>query len=326
MGLEGTLKGARRFLTGALLMGAVSLGCTKIVGPPENGNGKGDPELNPPAAPSITQTIPYSEEPQRGIQLLIRDGSDNEDGFRIERKVQGGTFTSISSPPEKSGSGDNFIYNDLGLEMATRYTYRARAYNQDGNSSWSEKTQTTSGPETEYLLTYTTADTHIKETSPNTNFGDGRSLFISGEEGDWRTRAKALLKFSLPNIPSYAIDFEAAYLRLCEAGGGNTIYPGDLSIYVAPIAFNWNENTVTWNNSPPVWLPTSGHEYGYGVHNPNNDTCVWIDVSTTVSDWYSGFPLNKGFMLFSNSDAYVSYYSKEGHQPGSALLEVDYTW
>ncbi len=308
---------ARVFLLGLPLL---SVACVGDGGRGTGPNGEEELSGSPPATPSIMQLVPLAQEPERGMYLTIHDASDNEDGFRIERKVGGGSFNSLTS---LSPNTDN--YTDWGLEMSTQYTYRIQAYNKDGNSNWSEKTQTASGPEPGFFLTYTIADTHIEESNPNTNFGDERSITIAGAE-DFLGRTNALLKFSLADMPSYAKDFESAYLRLCEAGGGNTIYPGSIGIYVAPIAFQWNENTVTWNNRPAVWLPTSGHEYGYEVHNPNNNSCVSINVSNLVSDWYSGFPLNRGFMLFSDSKAYVQYYSKEGYEPGSALLEVDYTW
>jgi hypothetical protein len=305
---------ARVFLLGLPLL---LVACVGDGGRGTGPNGEEELSGSPPATPSIMQLVPLAQEPERGMYLTIHDASDNEDGFRIERKVGGGSFNSLTS---LSPNTDN--YTDWGLEMSTQYTYRIQAYNKDGNSNWSEKTQTASGPEIGYLSTYTVAYTHVEESNSNTNFGNERYITIAGAEGYWGSRANALIFFPLPNLPTYTREFESSYLRLCEAGGGNTIYPGLLGIYAAPALNQWNENTVTWNTRPGTWLST----YGYNVHDPNRKTCVWIDVSDVVSDWYSGVRPNRGFMLFTGSNAYVQYYSREGYEPGSALLEVDYTW
>lgn len=304
---------ARVFLLGLPLL---LVACVGDGGRGTDPNGEEELSGSPPAAPSIRQLIPMAQEPERGMQLIINDASDDEDGFKIERKIQGRSFTSLTSL-----SPNTLIYDDWGLEMDVTYTYRIQAHNKFGSSNWNEKTQTAPGPEIGYLSTYTVADTHVEESNSNTNFGNERSIMIAGAE-DFLGRINALLLFSLPILPSHAKDFESAYLRLCEAGGGNTVYPGLLGIYAAPALNQWNENTVTWNTRPGTWLST----YGYNVHDPNKKTCVWIDVSDVVSDWYSGVRTNRGFMLFTGSNAYVQYYSREGYEPGSALLEVDYTW
>ena len=116
--------------------------------------------------------------------------------------------------------------------------------------------------------------------------------------------------------------FESASLRLCEAGGGNTSYPGIVGIYAFSILNAWNENNVTWNSRPGSWVSN----YGYSLHDPNQNPCVIIDVSETVSAWYSGARANHGFMLSSTSNAYVPYYTKEGYASGSALLDIRYVW
>ena len=53
-------------------------------------NGEEELSGSPPAAPSIMQLVPTIQEPDRGMYILINDASNDEDGFRIERKVGGG--------------------------------------------------------------------------------------------------------------------------------------------------------------------------------------------------------------------------------------------
>jgi predicted phage tail protein len=77
--------------------------------------------------------------------LAWNDNSYNEFGFRIERKTGvTGTYTQIATV-----GPDVTSYTDPNLAPATIYFYRVRAFNQKGNSSFSNEASgmatTTSG-------------------------------------------------------------------------------------------------------------------------------------------------------------------------------------
>ena len=90
-----------------------------------------------PTAPSSLAATAVSASQ---INLSWRDRSNNENGFRIERRT-GSSWSQIASV------GRNVTrYEDTRLSASTRYFYRVRAYNDDGNSSYSnEANSTTSG-------------------------------------------------------------------------------------------------------------------------------------------------------------------------------------
>jgi fibronectin type 3 domain-containing protein len=71
------------------------------------------------------------------IDLTWSDNSDNEDGFRIERRA--GDDPAL--PYEEIGvvDADAESYSDTGLEHNTTYSYRVRAYNDVGNSDYSNE-------------------------------------------------------------------------------------------------------------------------------------------------------------------------------------------
>jgi DNA-binding beta-propeller fold protein YncE len=69
------------------------------------------------------------------INLTWNDNSNNETGFKIERKTgTGGTYLQIATV-----NSDVTSYNDTGLSQGNTYYYRVCAYNVAGNSGYSNE-------------------------------------------------------------------------------------------------------------------------------------------------------------------------------------------
>ncbi|MGH7599992.1 MAG: fibronectin type III domain-containing protein, partial [bacterium] len=92
-----------------------------------------------PAAPGalIATTISKNQ-----IDLAWSDNSNNEDGFKIERKLNAAvTYTEIATVGANATS-----YSSMGLNGNTAYSYRIRAYNTGGSSGYSNIANATTLP------------------------------------------------------------------------------------------------------------------------------------------------------------------------------------
>jgi hypothetical protein len=69
------------------------------------------------------------------LTLTWTDASDNEAGFKIERRVGlTGTYAEIAMP-----AADTISYVDPSLSAGTTYCYRVRAFNDAGDSEYSNE-------------------------------------------------------------------------------------------------------------------------------------------------------------------------------------------
>lgn len=92
----------------------------------------------PPTAPGNLTVTPISTS---AITLNWTDLSDNEDGFRIERSVDGVNFSEVSVVTANAA-----VFSDSGLAALTTYFYHVRAFNAGGPSAYSNIASATTQP------------------------------------------------------------------------------------------------------------------------------------------------------------------------------------
>jgi len=89
---------------------------------------------NPP--PSPPTDLEVGAFPDGLIQLRWEDNSENEDGFKIERSqgISNTSYVEIATV-----SADTTVYSDTNLVLEESYWYRVRAYNEFGDSDYSNE-------------------------------------------------------------------------------------------------------------------------------------------------------------------------------------------
>ena len=121
-------------------------------------------EVTPPVAPSSPSA---SSSSLTEVNLSWTDNSNNESGFRIERKIgAAGTYSLIHTAAANETS-----YDDGGLTEATTYYYRIAAYNAQGDSMYSSEVNATTLPAAPSGLSATAASSSRIDLSWTDNSG-----------------------------------------------------------------------------------------------------------------------------------------------------------
>lgn len=100
------------------------------------------PPVEPPPPPVVAPSAPTSlsavQASRTSVALTWSDTSNNEDGFRVERSVDGGAFTEIAT----LGAGSQ-SYTVNGVKRNKTYIFRVVAYNAAGPSGYSNTASVT---------------------------------------------------------------------------------------------------------------------------------------------------------------------------------------
>jgi hypothetical protein len=157
-------------------------------------------------------------------------------------------------------------------------------------------------------------DSLITSSAPTTNYGTNPELTINFGGGN----NQGLIEFDLSSIPPGATITNATLEVLentnCAANENS------LELYLNTAA--WDEATVTWNTAPTfggLYATNSGETGG----------CDWLtwDVTSAVSDWYTGTSTNYGFRFSGPGQSNVVKYtwsSDYGTAASRPILRIEY--
>ncbi len=254
---------------------------------------------SPPNAPSgLTITAVFSNR----IDLAWTDNSTNETGFKVERSTDGTNFTQIATP-----SANATTYSDTGLTASTSYTYRVRATNANGDSSYSNYIQTVTSPIlpaapvlTAAVVSSTQINLSWTETSTDVT---GFKIERKTGSGTYAQIGTALANATSYNDTNLTANTSYTYRVRATNAGGDSNYS--------------NEANVTTLQNPPPNAPSgltakavSASEIDLTwTDNSNNETNFILERSTT-----STFANITPFTLPANT---TSYSDHVGLLPGT---------
>ncbi len=139
------------------------------------------PQVDPPAAPTnLVATALTTPD----IVLTWEDQSDDEQKFRIERMMEGGSFEDIGSV-----GANKETFTDSGLSYNTTYTYQVRAKNQGGFSTYSNTASATTSslapPSPTGLEATALSDTEIQASWMDTSITETGFIVEQRTVGQW---------------------------------------------------------------------------------------------------------------------------------------------
>jgi alpha-tubulin suppressor-like RCC1 family protein len=268
-------------------------------------------KFNTPTPPSnISATISALSE----INLSWQDNAVSEDGFKIERKTEGGSYAQIGT------SGRNIItYTDTaGLSENVVYYYRVKSYNSDGDSPLSNEVKIVNS------VTLPDAPTGLSATAYsfmriNLSWSDNSNneLGVKIDRKTWITGTYStefiLLTTNITSYSDTACDDNTTYYYQIRSYNnfGVSSYSNEVNATTLPFipllplsftatAISGTKITLSWINNPEnniINMPESNPKYtiersydgiSFAVFgtNVNFAWVTWSDTTVTPTNTY----------------------------------------
>ena len=227
-----------------------------------------------PTEPNAPSSLSAAMASDSEISLTWVDNSNDETGFKIERKTEAGAFSTIATVAAGAAS-----FADAGLSASTSYSYRVLAFNAVGNSLFSNiSTATTDqAPPT---------DTYEAEanTSTDASFANTHSGYVGSGFMDYGTYVE------WNNVNPGSAGTYNLVLRYANGSSSNRscevfvngVNKGDATFGYSGSWSTWSTNTVSGvalnagNNTIRVAIKS-------GFSGPNLDNMKLVSTGTSVS-------------------------------------------
>jgi outer membrane protein assembly factor BamB len=263
-----------------------------------------------PAAPTNleAEVISSSE-----IKLTWNDNSDNEVGFKIERKTDSTDWDEI-----KTVEANTITYTDTELTSNTRYYYRVKAYNQGGESNYSNMISITTLSSEAIKWRYKITDWGI---SSSPAIGSASTIYVGSSSYLYAINSEGSLKWKCKT--DWSISSSPAI------GSDGTIYVGSNDGYLYAINPNgsekWKYQTGDSNN-PVVAIGSDGTIYvgsydGYlYAINPNGSEKWKFQTGDSI---YSSPAIDSdGTIYVGSNDGYLYAINSNGSEKWKYQLQI----
>ncbi|MGH7451162.1 MAG: fibronectin type III domain-containing protein, partial [bacterium] len=288
------------------------------------------------------------------IKITWTDNSNNETGFKIERKLSSAvTYTQIATVGANLTS-----YSNAGLKPNTAYSYRVFAYNAGGNSGYSNVANAKtlpSPPAAPSALAATVMSSNRIDLSWQDNANDELIFIIERKTGLLGTYAE-IVKVNA-NVTSYSntgLSPNTKYfyrVRAYKNVGGNSGYSNEASATTKPTLPAKPGNLIaTVAGSGQIklaWTDNSANETGFKIERKTGAAGTYTQIATAGANEtsFANMGLNPNTAYFYRVRAYnaggQSAYSNEVNAktlpsspkaPGSltaasvSISQIDLAW
>jgi hypothetical protein len=250
-------------------------------------------KIGEPVTPTEPSSLTAKATSSTSIVLAWKDNSDNETGFKIERKD--GDCASDNPWAQIARKVVNAItHTNTELTPNTTYSYRVRAYNAAGNSSYSGCVSATTGlaetPKTPTDLKATSISTRKITLVWKDNSLDETSFKIyrklnSGTFSLLQTTAENTISYSDTTATgSNSTNRYSYYISACNAAGCSPV-TNTAAVPLKPTGLTTSAVSSTQINLS--WTDNSSNETGFQVYRKAgacSSTNTWTLINTTEAD------------------------------------------
>jgi hypothetical protein len=269
-----------------------------------------------------------------GIQVRLDwwlDSTSGSNSMSVELSWDGGTsWTAAKTDATETTSEHTGLLGSYGDTWGRTWSpadfsdanFRVRVTSNGANArdfflDWVPVRVYSGPPGTTSTSLTSVADSYVKETSPDSNFGTETEMTVSGISGNAQ---RSFVRFDLSSIPAGST-IGAATLTLCMSSWVSDAIGRVHELHLA--TGSWTETGITWNNQPTVAASTT-------------DTatvslgCLDWAVTSDVQDWLDGTS-NYGWRVKDSSESSSGlpvawYYTRESSVTAERPeLEVVYT-
>jgi hypothetical protein len=241
-------------------------------------------EKLPPAAPrNLTAgTVTASE-----VNISWSDESANEDGFKVERRTgDAGAWAEIASV----GAGVT-TYRDTGLTEGTRYHYRVYAYNDVGDSDYSNELAVQTRPAAPSNLTASVVNERRVDLAWTDNSGSETGFRVERKTGggDWSALA-ALAAGTTAYSDTQVLETTTYTYRVFAFNAGGDSAPSNeaavktpaLTVPAAPSSLQ--AAPLSASRVRLTWTDNAYNEDGFKVERKTGDAGAWVQAGTAGAD------------------------------------------
>ncbi len=255
------------------------------------------PETSAPSAPSELNVEALSSSE---IALNWADSSDNNEGFKIERKIGlAGDYTEIASVVDGVTS-----YTDTDLAGSTWYGYRVRASNCYGNSPFSNEASDSTQQAPPCNWTYAGGEGAVIsfEGTKEVRYGAGSNFFYRTVSNSINCNNGAFGGDPAPGVPKQC--------DICERGSA--------TIPVAPS--NLTATAISRNQINLSWVDESDNEEGFKIERKSEEgSFEEVTMVAANATTYSDKELNASTTYTYRVSAYNYLGSSEYSQEAEAI-------